>query len=207
MRQFLLLSIIVLTSCGTTYKVADIKEQKQDKHEFLNPYFSQTNKEYGYRFKITFMKKEMKGNFVAKKLGYNSHRVVLTSDFGNTLFDLSVTDHDYKLNYAMEDLNRKVIVKTLAKDLQAIFKNDFSVNERIKTSNQIILKSKDVSLVFDENSPNYYSELIHLHNNKIKTINQFSVNQSDFPDNILIKHNHFNLSIELSKVNLTSEEE
>ena len=207
MRLFLILSLFILTSCGTTYKIADIQDKKQYEREFLNPYFSQIDKEYSYRFKITFMKKEMKGNFVVKKLGYNSHRVVMTSDFGNTLFDLSVTDHDYTLNYAMPDLNKKMVVKTLANDLQAIFKNDFKVDEQIKTSNKMILKSKDVSLVFDKNESTNFQELIHLKNNKIKTINQFSTDQTDFPEQISIKHNHFNLSITLSKVNTQLEEE
>lgn len=207
MRLFLILSLFFLTSCGTTYKIADIQEKQKDEREILNPYFSQIDKEYSYRFKITFMKKEMKGNFVVKKLGYNSHRLVMTSDFGNTLFDLSVTDQDYKLNYAMPDLNKKIVVKTLANDLQAIFKNDFKVSERIKTSNQIILKSKELSLVFDKNETTNFQELIHLKNNKIKTINLFSANQTDFPEQISIKHNHFNLSITLSKVNTQLEEE
>jgi len=207
MRLFLILSFFILTSCGTTYKIADIQEQQKDEREFLNPYFSSTDKEYSYRFKITFMKKEMKGNFVVKKLGYNSHRVVMTSDFGNTLFDLSVTDHDYTLNYVMPDLKKKVVVKTLAEDLQAIFKNDFQVDEHIKTTDQTILKSKEVSLIFVKNESNYFKELVHLKKNKIKTINQFSGDQTDFPDQILIKHNHFNLSITLTKVNIQLEEE
>ncbi|WP_282629753.1 hypothetical protein [Empedobacter sedimenti] len=207
MRQFLILSLFILTSCGTTYKIANIQDKQKDEKVVVNPYFNQINKEYGYRFKITFLKKEMKGNFVVKKIGENSHRVVLTSDFGNTLFDLSVTDSDFTLNYAMPDLNKKVIVKTLAEDLQTIFKDDFSIDERIKTPNLIILKSDEVSLVFDENQSDYFTELIDLKKNKIKTINKFTSNKSDFPDHILIKHNHFNLSIELSKVNPVLEEE
>ena len=67
-------------------------------------------------------------------------------------------------------LNKKVVIKTLAEDLQAIFKNDFLVDERIKTTNQMILKSKEVSLIFAKNESNYFQELVHLKKNKIKTI-------------------------------------
>ncbi|MFV0209179.1 hypothetical protein OBK13_08220 [Empedobacter falsenii] len=207
MRLFLLLSILFLTSCGTTYKIADIQDKQKVEKEFLNPYFSQIDKEYSYRFKITFMKNEMKGNFVVKKLGYDSHRVVMMSDFGNTLFDLSISENNYNLNYAMPDLNKKVVVKTLANDLQILFKNDFKVDESIKTANFVVLKSKEVSLVFDENESSYFQELIHLKNNKIKTFNCFTTNQTDYPEKILIKHYHFNLSIELSKVNTQLEED
>ena len=107
----------------------------------------------------------------------------------------------------MPDLNKKVVVKTLAEDLQAIFKNDFPVDECIKTTNQTILKSKEVSLIFAKKESNYFNELVHLKNNKIKTINQFSTDLTDFPKQISIKHNHFNLSITLTKVNIQLEEE
>ncbi|WP_276681625.1 hypothetical protein [Empedobacter brevis] len=209
MLRFLILSlfILTLTSCGTTYKIPGTQEKNKEEQQIVNPYFNQINKEYSYRFNITFMKKEMKGNFVVKKLGEDSHRTVMTSDFGNTLFDLSISQDKYILHYAMPDLNKKVVVKTLAEDLQTILKNDFQLDERIKTSTNIILKSEDVSLIFDPNETNYFHELVRLKNNKIKTINQFSSNQSDFPEKIFIKHNHFNLSIELNKVNIELEEE
>ncbi|WP_312555649.1 hypothetical protein [Empedobacter brevis] len=209
MLRFLILSlfILTLTACGTTYKIPGTQEKNKEEQQIVNPYFNQINKEYSYRFNITFMKKEMKGNFVVKKLGEDSHRAVMTSDFGNTLFDLSISQDKYILHYAMPDLNKKVVVKTLAEDLQTILKNDFQLDERIKTSTNIILKSKDVSLIFDPNETNYFHELVRLKNNKIKTINQFSSNQSDFPERIFIKHNHFNLSIELNKVNIELEEE
>ena len=209
MLRFLILSlfILTLTSCGTTYKIPGTQEKNKEEQQIVNPYFNQINKEYSYRFNITFMKKEMKGNFVVKKLGEDSHRAVMTSDFGNTLFDLSISQDKYILHYAMPDLNKKVVVKTLAEDLQTILKNDFQLDERIKTSTNIILKSEDVSLIFDPNETNYFHELVRLKNNKIKTINQFSSNQSDFPEKIFIKHNHFNLSIELNKVNIELEEE
>ncbi|MGU9937246.1 hypothetical protein ACNFNZ_01590 [Empedobacter brevis] len=209
MLRFLILSlfILTLTSCGTTYKIPGTQEKNKEEQQIVNPYFNQINKEYSYRFNITFMKKEMKGNFVVKKLGEDLHRTVMTSDFGNTLFDLSISQDKYILHYAMPDLNKKVVVKTLAEDLQTILKNDFQLDERIKTSTNIILKSEDVSLIFDPNETNYFHELVRLKNNKIKTINQFSSNQSDFPEKIFIKHNHFNLSIELNKVNIELEEE
>lgn len=209
MLRFLILSlfILTLTSCGTTYKIPGTQEKNKEEQQIVNPYFNQINKEYSYRFNITFMKKEMKGNFVVKKLGEDSHRAVMTSDFGNTLFDLSISQDKYILHYAMPDLNKKVVVKTLAEDLQTILKNDFQLDERIKTSTNIILKSEDVSLIFDSNETNYFHELVRLKNNKIKTINQFSSNQTDFPERIFIKHNHFNLSIELNKVNIELEEE
>ncbi len=200
MHRFLILSLFILTSCGTSYKIANIQEDNLVSQTIQNPYLNVVKKEYNYRFKITFMKNEMKGIFVVKKLDDTTHRAVMTSDFGNTLFDLSVTKDDFTLHYTMPDLNKKMVVKTLSEDLQTILRNDFEVNQQIKTDNLVILKSDNVSLIYPKNESNYFTELVHLKRNKIKTVNQFHVNESDFPSRIVIKHNHFNLTFELTKV-------
>jgi hypothetical protein len=199
MHRFLILSVFILLSCGTQYKIANTLQEKSVNKVVKNPYFNQIGKEYSYRFKITFMKNEMKGNFIVKKIDDSTHRAVMTSDFGNTLFDLSITNTDYTLHYAMPDLNKKIVVNTLADDLQTIFKNDFQINQQIDTDDLRILKSKEISLSFPKNEPIYFNELTRLNNNKIKTINTLKVDETDYIPHILIKHNHFNLSIELTK--------
>ena len=199
MPRFLILSLCLLISCGTTYKINGIKNQKYEEKQISNPYFEKIGKEYPYRFKITFMNKEIKGNFVVKKLDSHIHRAVMISDFGNTLFDLTLYDSDYTLNYAMPDLNKKIFIKTLVEDLQLIFKNDFTVNMEIETQNKTVLKSKNISLVYPNNETTYFMKLIRLKNNKIKTTNEFESTNSDFPEKIFIKHNNFNLTIELVK--------
>lgn len=201
MHRFLILSLLAFVSCGTSYKIADIQQENSRNQVIENPYFNEVNKEYTYRFRITFMKKEVKGNFIVKNIDNQTHRAVMTSDFGNTLFDLSLTDTDYTLHYAMPDLNKKMVVKTLAEDLQLIFKKNFEVNKELKTSTNFVLKSDEVSLVYPKDESNYFEELIRLKNNKIKTINQFETDKTDYPEKIYIKHNHFNLSIEIIKVN------
>lgn len=201
MHRFLILSLLAFVSCGTSYKIVDIQQENSRNLVIENPYFNEVNKEYTYRFRITFMKKEVKGNFIVKNIDNQTHRAVMTSDFGNTLFDLSLTDTDYTLHYAMPDLNKKMVVKTLAEDLQLIFKKNFEVDKELKTSTNFVLKSDEVSLVYPKDESNYFEELIRLKNNKIKTINQFETDKTDYPEKIYIKHNHFNLSIEIIKVN------
>ena len=107
MHRFLILSLLAFVSCGTSYKIVDIQQENSRNLVIENPYFNEVNKEYTYRFRITFMIKEVKGNFIVKNIDNKTHRAVMTSDFGNTLFDLSLTDTDYTLHYAMPDLNKK----------------------------------------------------------------------------------------------------
>ena len=42
-----------------------------------------------------------------QKLNETTHRVALTSDFGNKLIDFEVSDNDFKLNYVLPDLDKK----------------------------------------------------------------------------------------------------
>lgn len=200
MRLCLILSLFICFACNPTYRIEDKLEEKPVEQIIVNPYFKTISKEYEYRFKISFLDKEMKGNFVVKKLDNNTHRAVMTSDFGNTLFDLTIHSEGYTLNYAMPDLNKKMIVKTLAEDLQMVLRNEFKVNNQINTSTTRILLSKEASLVFEDDELFYFNELNKLKGKKIKTTNQFQSNQTDYPEKITIKHHLFKLKIELNKL-------
>jgi len=200
MRLCLILSLFVCLACHPTYRIEDKIGEKSIQQTIENPYFKTLNKEYEYRFKISFLDKEIKGNFVVKKMNDTTHRAVMTSDFGNTLFDLSLSSDSYSLNYAMPDLNKKMIVKTLAEDLQLLLKNDFQVEQHIQTSTHRILLSKEVSVVFEENEFAYFTELNQLKGKKVKTTNYFHSNGSDHPENITINHHRFKLKIELNKL-------
>ncbi len=206
MHRFLILSLLLFISCGTTYKINDVQQHEKVEQQIQNPYFNEIGKEYAYRFKITFLKNEMKGNFVVKKMDENTHRVVMMSDFGNTLFDLSLTKNDYILHYAMPDLNKKMVVRTLAEDLQTILMNQYFIEEQLLSVNQKILKSSEISLVYPIQEEIYYTELFRLKNNKIKTINVIEDDKTSSPEKIFIRHNHFNLSIELLKADSFLEE-
>lgn len=55
-----------------------------------------------------------------KKTEEQTHRVVILSDFGNTLIDFSSTPQQTDIHYVLEDLNRKMILKTLTDDFRII---------------------------------------------------------------------------------------
>ncbi|WP_290839153.1 hypothetical protein [Flavobacterium sp.] len=91
----------------------------------FNPYFSDTSKDYVYRTKITVYGNELNGILIAKKISDSIHRVVLTTDFGNTLFDFEVGQNTFTKNTIVEDLDRKIVVNTLRDDFRLLFREKF----------------------------------------------------------------------------------
>jgi hypothetical protein len=51
-------------------------------------------------------KNHVSGILIIKKLNKTTHRVALTSDFGNKLIDFEVSEDNFKLNYVLPDLNK-----------------------------------------------------------------------------------------------------
>ena len=42
---------------------------------------------------------DISGILIIKKISETTHRVVLTSDFGNKMIDFEISENDFKLNY------------------------------------------------------------------------------------------------------------
>lgn len=95
----------------------------------FNRYFSDAKTDYTYRTKITVYGHELKGILIAKKINDSVHRVVLTTDFGNTLIDFEVGQNSFKKNNVVDDLDRKIVVNTLRDDFRLLFREKFPSSE------------------------------------------------------------------------------
>ena len=54
-----------------------------------NPYFSDSAKDYVYKAQIKAFDKNLGGILAIKKLGEAHHRLVFTTEMGNTIFDFT----------------------------------------------------------------------------------------------------------------------
>ena len=92
MRLFLSCSLFLfLLSCGTPFQIPKKYQKEQINQEVKNPYFS-GSEEHFYRATIEAYGHTFNG-ILAIKTNSLSHRVALTTDFGNTLLDFSYTYH------------------------------------------------------------------------------------------------------------------
>lgn len=144
MRQILLISFLfVLSSCSVFRPTHSADNQPETVFSVDNHYFSQLNEEHIFRANLTFFKKEISGFLVIKKTDDHMHRVVLTSDFGNTLVDFSIFENaPYQVNFVMPDLDRKMILNFLAEDFQIALHPSFEMNEKSIDNLHSIFKGK-----------------------------------------------------------------
>lgn len=94
----------------------------------FNHYFSDKSQDYTYRTKIEVYGHELNGILIAKKINDSIHRVVLTTDFGNTLLDFEVGQRSFVKNSIVEDLDRKIVVNTLRDDFRLLFREKYEAS-------------------------------------------------------------------------------
>src|SRR5690606_15168108 len=115
MNRFLTYSFFLLlffASCGA-YRYPNASGIRESATQELNNYYIDTAQTFVYRAKLHVFKKDMNGNLIVKTLTRNEHRVALVSDFGQTLFDVSLSPDGYELHYAMHDLNKRRVVREI----------------------------------------------------------------------------------------------
>lgn len=85
------------------------------------------------------------GILIIKKISETTHRVALTSDFGNKLIDFEVSDHDFKLNYVLPDLDKKIVINFLKNDFQQLLKRQYPVTESFENENSKYIFPKPIT--------------------------------------------------------------
>jgi hypothetical protein len=134
------LIFILFVSCKT-YKLTDVKPIPSSEKTVENLYFS-SNEDYVYKCQMDIYKNHVSGILIIKKISETTHRVVLTSDFGNKLIDFEISDNDFKLNYVLPDLDKKIVINFLRNDFQQLLKQKYPVTESFENENSKIYLSK-----------------------------------------------------------------
>ena len=109
--RYLPISIFILTlilSCSLPLTKGLLEITPENKH-VVNRYFSNTKMDYIYKTKFQILEHTFGGILIVKKIGEDYHRVVLTTEFGNKIFDFDFKENDFKVNYILDDLNKNFI--------------------------------------------------------------------------------------------------
>jgi hypothetical protein len=81
------------------------------------PVFKPAIRTATYTAQLDFYKKHISGLFVFKSMNDSTERVVFMTETGFKFFDFEFTPHNFKVQYIIPSLNKKIIVKTLRNDL------------------------------------------------------------------------------------------
>jgi len=199
--KFLQISILLLslTSCTLATTKNLVSSPVVNTH-FDNPYFSDSNQDYVYKGKIDVYGNYFGGIFIVKKIGRLHHRIVLTTELGNKIFDFELQNDSYKVNYILEELDRKIIINTLKRDFQLLVKEHTIVKKKYKNDPYIIYQSqhkKQLNFYFINKDTGKLEKLVNTSKRKEKTIVNFESINKKLAQRIVIEHKNIKLKIEL----------
>lgn len=169
----------------------------------FNRYFSDKSQDYTYRTKITVYGHELNGILIAKKISDSIHRVVLATDFGNTLLDFEVGQNTFAKNNIVEDLDRKIVVNTLRDDFRLLFREKFpSSNVDLTLSGEITrYESIDARNRYELSYSDKKLVAISKYKRKKEKVSIGFKSENDiFADEIQIQHHDLKLHIQMNRI-------
>ncbi|MFY1045152.1 hypothetical protein [Chryseobacterium sp. GP-SGM7] len=192
------LIFLLLVSCKS-YQITNVKSVPNTEKTVENLYFS-SNEDYIYKCQMDIYKNHVSGILILKKINETTHRVVMTSDFGNKLIDFEISENDFKLNYVLPDLDKKIVINFLKNDFQKLLKQKYPVHESFDNDSIKIFHSEtDKSgyyLSFNKEN-NLLEQIIYTKNNREKIDFIFEAKKPTFAETIEIQHKDFKINIKL----------
>jgi len=167
----------------------------------INSYFSDTTKDYVYKAKIDAFDKNFGGILAIKKLGNMHHRLIFTTEMGNTIFDFTFKEEEFKVNKILKDLDRKILINILKRDFYALILENSKIDKIFQKESKTL---KKVSILdkkhFYLSENGQLSKISRTSNGKEKVVFSFSEINDDIAETIEIIHRNINLKIALSAI-------
>ena len=201
MRNLISVICVILSFCACSLPTTKgLQQVKSTLSEYHNPYFSDVSKDYIYKAKIKAFKSNFGGILIIKKIKNQQHRIVFTTDFGNKIFDFEIIKNSFKTHYLMEQLNKKIVIKTLQRDFETLIKERNSVEKAFKNTEAVIYKSKNkkrFNYYFTDLKAQKLQKIVHTSNTKEKTIFSFENSTKNVANQIKIAHKNLPITIRL----------
>ncbi|WP_298538825.1 hypothetical protein [uncultured Aquimarina sp.] len=202
--RYLLISILIVSVLGCKVTtVDDFTESKVETNDMVqNPYFSNPDIDYVYKADIKVYGNEFSGILILKKVALQKHRIVFTSQFGSTFFDIEFEKGQYRINSIVDQLNRKIILNTLIRDFALLIKEKGTVEEKYYDDAYNVLKNesdKRSNYYFYNQSDLRLYKIVHTTKSKEKFMIFFKdISKDLIARNISIDHKNIKLNIDLN---------
>lgn len=142
-----------------------------------------------FDFVLSHMGRDLSGVLIIKVSESNHKRIVMTSLYGMTLLDFELTaGGTLKLNYSIEQLNRKRILDLLRRDFETLFSP---------------YKTKGIKFLY---GAGLTIEALTTGRGITALVMRFNNLKDGFPSQIIMDHPRLKLSLKLEKTNYTSNE-
>ncbi|PZW42510.1 hypothetical protein LX95_00824 [Mesonia algae] len=202
MRQFLLISAFFLFfSCGlSTLKNLEETQIKDAPQQIENPYFQNLEASV-FKSSINVYGKEVSGILIIKKQEKDISRLAFTTEFGNTLLDITVMPTGYIKNFAIAQLDKKIILKTLAADIRTLTASGLKVEKTFRQAEKKVYLTKlnDYQLFYYCENGNL-KEIIKTTKTKEKLKILFEFGEDEQVKLINLAHSGIKLNIQLTPI-------
>jgi hypothetical protein len=190
-----------MLSCGSYPKKQNFQLDNSTSKSMKNPYFSDTNIDYVYKASINVYDKHFGGLLIIKKISENNHRVAFTTEMGNKLFDFMFTENDFKVNFILDELNKKMLINILKKDFKVLVNENLDVLNSFSETKNLIYETS----IFEKKHYYYFKEnqltqVIRIKNGKENVQFLFTEINDNFADQIKINHLNIKLEIKLKSI-------
>src|SRR5690606_11703788 len=136
-KFLLIVFTLFLVSCASYTKNFAEKEKTVKK---FTPGYLNNFQEASFKISIDAFGNHFDGILAAKKLEINHFRFAVVNEFGAKLLDFELKNNELKLNYAIDELNQKMLLKLLEKDFNLIFSENNQVENQFQNDRFHILE-------------------------------------------------------------------
>ncbi len=200
----LIISLVVLStvSCASYQSRNHFLAIETPLTTVVNPYFSDSSKDYIYRADLSIYKRNFSGILILKKTGEAEHRVVFTTEMGNKIFDFTFSNERFTINYILDDIDKEFIINILKMDFKALTQENHSIADSYSSGEKMVYKT-----VIEDNGHFYFfdsghklSKIVRSKKRKEKVIFLFSETTGQNANGIEIIHQNIALSIVLKAI-------
>ena len=203
--RFFLISIFfasIFSSCtlGLTKDLVKIPLKNQT---YKNEYFSDTSKDYVYKAHIEVYGRNLGGIIIIKKIKNKHHRVVFTTEFGSKIFDFELVGNEFKINFIIDDLDKKLIIKTLQQDFMLLLRENSRILAQYKDTKYNVYQTKSknrYNYYFDNITTHLLEKIVQASNIKEKVTVTFEDYSDGIIRNIRFMHKNIKLKIVLKSI-------
>ncbi len=197
MRLLPISLLLVLVSCGSN-PIKDLPQVPVEQASYRAVYFSDPKSDYVYKANISVYGNELSGICIVKKMA-DAHRVVLTTEFGNKLIDLEISENGHKVNAIVEEFDRKMLINVMVNDFRLLLREKYQITQQFETAEYKILQSpnddRDNFLYVWKNSGKL-GKIVQATKRKQKISIGYMAENDIFADMITIQHYDIQLKIE-----------
>ena len=201
--RILLSSLVafVCIACASYPKIKGFEAVENIPVQPLNPYFSDIAKDYVYKAKVKAFDNTFGGLLILKKLGPKHHRIVFTTELGNTLFDFSFQNDGFRVNRIVKEMDRTLLISILKRDFAALIAERPPVLQTFTNNGNRVYATDILSKKhYFYRSEKQLDKIVRIRHAKEKVVFLFSETEPGRAGKIEIVHTGFPLTITLNGI-------